>query len=83
MDQGERDKILYRLDERTKRVDGHLRRLDQRVEEVEEEIESHDDRITDNEGTLRLITKAGTGFVGLATTAIAAGVAKVLEILPI
>lgn len=70
MKESERDEILWRLDERTKKVDDHLERLDQRVEENEKQLDKHNNRITDNEATLETVTKAGGGLIGFIVTTV-------------
>lgn len=72
MDDQEQEEILYRLDERTKRVDDHLNRLDRRVAENEREIEDHDERISQNEDSVNTARKA-VGGLGAALTAGAGG----------
>lgn len=83
MDERERDEILWRLDERTKRVDDHLNRLDKRMEDVEESVEQHDDRINDNENSIDTIMKAGGGAIGLVTTSLSALIAHVVGFIKI
>lgn len=83
MDQQERDELLWRLDERTKKVDDHLSRLDERLEEAEEDIDEHDEKISSNEDSIRVIKKAasagGTGIFAFLS-AIGAKVAGLLHI---
>lgn len=83
MDERQRDEILWRLDERTKRVDDHLERLDRRVAEAENELDEHDNRIQVNEEQLSLIAKAGGGTLAFLTTTISAIAAKLAGIIKI
>ena len=80
MDQSERDELLYRLDERTERVDMHLRRIDERVEENSESIDRLEDIVSDHEDELNLAKKALAGIAGLVS-AIAAKVATGLRLI--
>lgn len=81
MDEQERDEILYRLDERTERVDDHLKRLERRVGAAEEALDQHDERISSNEYSLSNI-RAGLHAVGLSMLAAVSGIgAKLLGFL--
>lgn len=77
MDEKERDEILYRLDERTKRVDDHLKRLDERVSEVESELEKQDHRITQNESMLGTIDRAVKFVLSTIVASVGAVMAKI------
>lgn len=83
MDEKEQEEILYRLDERTKRVDDHLNRLDSRVRKNRQSLNNHDERISENENflaTIWRVTKAtGAAMVGLVS-GIGAQVAGILQL---
>lgn len=64
MDDQEMEEILYRLDERTKRVDEHLDRLDRQVRENRQTNQDHEERITDNEHTLGTMSRGLKGLAG-------------------
>lgn len=72
MDQMEEDELLYRLDERTKRIEEeHLRRLDAVEGQVSANrgaIETLDNRVQRNE-TLITIMTGGLGAIGAAVAA--------------
>lgn len=70
MDKQEHEEILYRLDERTKRVDDYLNRLDERVAENSKELDYHNERINENE----VFIDQAWRFTKTAGAAIAAGV---------
>lgn len=80
MDQNERDEILYRLDERTKKVDDHLERLDQRVAENEERIDELTTTVNKNSGNIK-VAKRALAVLASAATAIAARVFAGLRVL--
>lgn len=69
MDSREQEEILYRLDERTKRVDEKLNDLDERVAENSVTIENHDERISENEDNLNtawhVIRGIGAGLLAI------------------
>lgn len=71
MDDKERDEILYRLDERTKRVDDHLNRLDKRVAQNEESIEDLHDEVQSNADDISTAKKVLGGLVTLLSGALA------------
>lgn len=73
MDDSEHEEILYRLDERTKRVDDHLNRLDRRLAEAEEELDHLDERVDENRNTLTILTK-GAASIGTIITAGISGI---------
>lgn len=77
MEEKERDEILYRLDERTKRVDDHLNRLDERVSKNEQQINKNDDRITRNSSFLDTIWTA-TKATGAVVAGLISGIAGAL-----
>lgn len=77
MDKKEHEEILYRLDERTKRVDEHLNRLDERVAENSEKLANHDDRIQSNTADV----KTGKGLLAFIAAAISGIVAKLAGML--
>jgi len=83
MDSKERDEILYRLDERTKRVDDHLARLDERLKNVEIDVEDHDYRINENEDDLEIITKTTKSIGGTAVAILSAIFAKLIGVLEV
>lgn len=64
MDEKEKEEVLYRLDERTKRVDEHLTRLDDRIQKNRENLQNHDKRIDDNEASLWAVGKVVQGIGG-------------------
>jgi t-SNARE complex subunit (syntaxin) len=74
MKEDERDEILYRLDERTKRVDEHLNRLDERVEENEQTIDNIDSRLSDAEKDVN----TAKGVLAFLSAGVSAIIAKVL-----
>lgn len=72
MDEQEKEEILYRLDERTKKVDENLTRLSGRVAENERSLDEQDDRITSNRNNLSLINNAARVF-GVTLLALMSG----------
>lgn len=78
MDESEHDEILYRLDERTERVDNHLNRLDDIVRENEREIESIKQTSRDNRRDIDY-GKALIGFFSAILTAISAKIFGVIQ----
>lgn len=81
MDDKERDEILYRLDERTKRVDDHLNRLDRRVESNANELDNHEERITNTESftqTIWRVTKTGVAMMTALLSGLGAAAFEVL-----
>lgn len=77
MDEDERDRILHRLDARTKRVDEKLNNFDERISENREDIETNDDRITANSGFLNTLW-TGMKVAGAAGLAAFSGVGAYL-----
>lgn len=78
MDEQEKEEILYRLDERTKRVDNHLARLDNRVSEAEEELQQIK---TETHRNSRDITygKGLIGALGTVTFTIAMKIVGIIQ----
>jgi chaperonin cofactor prefoldin len=70
MDEQEKEEILYRLDERTKRVDNHLARLDNRVSENEDELRDLKSKTTKNTRDINY-GKGLIGAIGTTTLALA------------
>lgn len=81
MDGQEHDELLYRLDERTARIEQeHLRRLE-KVEKAttknRAKIDSLDDRVQKNETKINI----AAGGIGAAGAGVAAWTAKILGLL--
>lgn len=74
MDEQEKEEILYRLDERTKRVDNHLARLDNRVSENEDELKELKSQTNRNSRDISY----GKGLIGAIGTATFTIVMKLL-----
>lgn len=49
----EEREILYRLDERTERIDKEMKRINHRTTRVEDRLESHDKAIDENRSNIR------------------------------
>lgn len=81
MQEQEHDELLYRLDERTERIEQELVRRVERVEEKTIEnrkaIDTIDDRVQKNETRMNYVA----GGVGTITTAAVAWLAKILGLL--
>lgn len=69
MDEKEQEEILYRLDERTKRVDDYLERHDRRISALETVSEDHEERLSDGEN---FRSNVWTGAKGLGAAVLAA-----------
>ena len=72
-DRAEEREILYRLDERTERIDKEMKRINQRTTRVEDRLEAHDKAIDQNRSDVRrntTIINALTFGLGSLVTAI-------------
>lgn len=58
MDSVEQEEILYRLDERTKRVDEQLERINSSIEKHDKEINSLHSKIVENENSINNMSSA-------------------------
>lgn len=72
MDEQEREEILYRLDERTKRVDDYLERHDRRISALETVSDDHEERLSDGEN-FRSNVWTGAKGTGAAVIAFLSG----------
>lgn len=81
MDEKERDEILYRLDEGTKRVEGHLNRIDSRLGEIEDTVDDHEARISDNEDIIETYNKMAGGAGAALLAAITGAAAKIMGLI--
>lgn len=77
MDEQEKEEILYRLDERTERVDQNLDRLDDKVRKNEQEIRKIDNETKRNSQHLHTAGRV-LGFLSASVAAVAAKVLGVL-----
>jgi hypothetical protein len=77
MDETEKEEILYRLDERTERVDENLDRLDDKVRKNEQEIHRIDNDTKRNSQHLHTAGRV----IGFLSASVAALIAKVLGVL--
>lgn len=83
MQDKERDEILYRLDERTKRVDEHLDRLERRIANIEKQTDAHEERINDNEDAISTARKGVAGVGSALLAAIGGAAARIAGVLQI
>lgn len=79
MDEEEREEILIRLDERTKKVDDTIERLEQRTRENSEAIETNAEQIQANSDQLKA-GKGIIGFIGMILSGLAAKVVGILHL---
>lgn len=77
MDEDEKERILYRLDTRTRRVDEQINRIDEKVSENEEDIEQIKTTVLSNKKDLTY----GKGVMGFIASAVAAISAKIIGLL--
>lgn len=76
MDEKEQDEILWRVDERTKRIDDHLENIDGRVQENGEDINEVQKDVQKNENDINTIKAAGGGIFTLLTAGLSGALAK-------
>jgi len=79
MDEDEKERILYRLDARTKRVDENINRIDEKVSDNEDDIEEIKTVTLKNRKDL----KYGKGVMGFIASTVAGIAAKIIGILSI
>lgn len=70
MDDKEQEEILYRLDERTKRVDEYLDRHSMRIAALEETADDHEERLSDGENFRSNVWTGAKGFGAAVLAAI-------------
>jgi uncharacterized protein HemX len=63
MDEQEMEKILYQLDERTKRVDESIDRIEEKAQKNSKEIDKLQDKVSRNSTILGGIGTAATGVI--------------------
>jgi chromosome segregation ATPase len=63
MDEQEMEKILYQLDERTKRVDESIDRIEAKAEENSNDIDNLEEKVSRNSTVLGGITTAAGGVL--------------------
>lgn len=71
MDEQERDELLWRLDERTKRVDENLDRLHEKTKENRDAIDELEEIVGEHESEIALARKALLGLGGVVSAAAA------------
>lgn len=79
MQEREKEEILYRLDERTKRVDENLDRLDDRVTENSAQIDSLETTSDRNRRDIQY-GKAIIGFLSMVVSSVTAKVVGLLHL---